>query len=526
MLVNKESIQSKCINLYDLQKYKIGIPIFQRFYAWKEKETTQLKDDIIKIIGSSNIDNPDYQLYLLDFIYYEEDEKIKIADGQQRIVSINNLIKAIKDIAKEKNILIDDIELFDIEYDVFSNKQKYEKHFFNYPISPFKKVYLDFYDFVKKHISQINNIIKVIKNRIFIFAKKCDNADDAFTIFQQINTGGKPLTKDEVIKTALDQYSLAYDLKYDTSDMKDVRQSLISFYKYKKHNYDSKFDSIEIISFIKEYISKDKETFRDFVETVSILKSLEKNPIKYIISYINRQTIMDVVNILSMNKIDIIKESKYTTDLLIPLCMMSIVLSIKGGSPTSFRYLINDIIDGIKANKKPEELNKELINRINSDDNWQIKLEDFEKALEKNEISRGIKKALLIIDVICRNKSGIINVNSINLEHIYPQRPDPEWAQNGWPSHREQQEEIIDNIGNYLLLNSEVNKKIQNQYITHKVDKYKKIITDDILLQTPMNIIDFDRFESEQINYINERKKQIAKYIQMNFPLGRVLIKN
>ena len=133
---------------------------------------------------------------------------------------------------------------------------------------------------------------------------------------------------------------------------------------------------------------------------------------------------------------------------------------------------------------------------------------------------------MLIIDVICRNISGTVNVNTINLEHIYPQNPDSEWAGNGWPSHRELQKELIDNIGNYILLCEQVNKSIQNQYITHKVAKYNAIISRDILLQTSMNTVDFNRFENEQETYINARKADIARLIQSTLPLGRVLIKN
>ena len=132
----------------------------------------------------------------------------------------------------------------------------------------------------------------------------------------------------------------------------------------------------------------------------------------------------------------------------------------------------------------------------------------------------------MILDVIYRNISGTVNVNVINLEHIYPQNPDSEWAGNGWPTHRETQKKLIDNIGNYLLLCETINKQIQNQYITHKVEKYKSIINRDILLQTPINTIDFEKFENEQENYINYRRDEIAKLIQSNLPLGRVLIKN
>lgn len=522
MIIKNNTISSEYVKLYDWQNKKIGIPIFQRFYAWKEKEIVQFKEDLLNVIADQQ-----GQLYLLDFIYYEEDGKIKFADGQQRIVTLNNLIKAIKDVSRDFNISIDDIDLFNISYDVFANQQKYDTHFNNYVTTPFKKVYLDLYNFVKANIDKINDLIKVIKNNLYVYMKKCSNADDAFNIFQQINTGGKPLSKDEVIKTALDQYSLAYGIRFDTSKMKEVRQSLISFYKLKSSNYDKNFDNMEIITFLREYVTKDKNTYQDFVDTITLLNTIGNSPIRYVINYINRNTLLDVLNILAMKHIDINTNHDYLIKVMIPLCMMSIVLTLNGGSPTTFRYLLNEIVDDIKAGANPKAINSKLINKINADTTtWQININDFSGKLGDVTTSRGIKKALLIIDVIYRNISGTVNVNTINLEHVYPQNPDSEWAANGWPSHKEQQKDLIDNIGNYLLLCDSVNKQIQNQYITHKVAKYNSIITRDILLQTPMNTVDFARFENEQEVYINFRRDEIAKSIQTNLPLGRVLIKN
>lgn len=522
MIIKENAISCEYKKIYSLQNKEIYIPIFQRFYAWKEKELVQLKEDLIKAI-----DNKNAQFYLLDFIYYEEENKYKIADGQQRLVTLNNLIKAIKDYAFKNSIQIDNIELFDINYDVFSNDKKYKEHILKYPIAPFKKAYLELYQFVEKNANRINDLIYVIKNCIYIFLKKCQNADDAFEIFQQINTGGKPLTKDEVIKTALDQYSKAYGIKFDTNNMKEVKQSIISFYKLKLAVFDKNFDNMEIITFLRDYVTKDRDTFQNFVDSISLLKTIGNNPVKYIVDYINRSTLLDVLNVLAMKKIDINTNHKYLSKVVLPLCMMSIVLSLNGGSPTTFRYLLNDVVKDIKNEQTPETIYSKLINIINNEPTtWNITLEDFTQKLGDINTARGIKKSLLIIDIINHNNSGTINVNTINLEHVYPQNPHYEWAGNGWPSHKEDQKVLIDNIGNYLLLSETVNKSIQNQYITQKVEKYKTIIDNDCMLKTPINTVDFDRFGNEKQNYIKERQKRVAEIIQKEFPLGPVLIKN
>lgn len=521
MLIKKNTVKSDYINLYSLNKEKIGIPIFQRFYDWKEKEIIQLKEDLLNLI-----DNKDIQLYLLDFIYYKEDVFFKIADGQQRIVTINNLILAIQNVAYDNNIKIDEIRLFDISYDVSSNDEKYKDHFNKYPKAPFKKVYLDFYKFIKNNINRINDFIDIIKNNIYVFIKKCDNPDDAFKIFQQINTGGKPLTKDEVIKTALDQYSLQYDIRIETNKIKDIRQSLLSYYKFTSNNYEKNFDNMEIITFLKENVTKNKDTFLNFVNTIQIFNETKDNPFKYVVSYINRNTIMDVLNILSIKKIRIDNDLKYRNKVIIPLCMMSIILTLNGGSPTNFRYLLNEVISKIKNSEKPEKIGEYLIEKINNDSTtWTIRFDDFKNKLGDISTPRSLKKALLIIDVICRNVSGFINVDSINLEHIYPQKPDFEWSEKGWPSSSNEQKELIDNIGNYLLLSAEINKKIQNKYITLKIERYKEIMAKDNILNTQINNVNFSYFIEKQKLYIFERQNNIAKLIQDTFPFGRVLIK-
>lgn len=520
MIINNFSIESKYCKLYDYQPIKIGIPIFQRFYDWKTQQIIQLESDILEIIN-----HKDKQLYLLDFIYYLDGNKVVLADGQQRVVTINNLIKAIKDISSEENVEIDDIDYFDISYEILANNLKYETHIKKYATAPFKIVYLQLKDFVKRNVNRINDIIDVIKNNVYVYMKKCENADDAFEIFQQINTGGKPLSKDEVIKTALDQYKTIYNINLDTSKIKDIRQSIISYYKIKKDDCDKNFDNMAVITFLKDYITKNKQSFQDFVDTISLLNKLDDNPIKYVINYINRNTLLDVLNILAMKKIDTNIKKEYMTKLMLPLCMMSICLTLNGGTPTAFRYLLNEVILKIKNNEGVNSINYFLINYINSNSAaWKISFKNFVDKLGSVETPKGIKRGLMIMDVIDKNVSGHIAVPLINLEHVYPQVPDFEWAQNGWPSHNELQKPIIDNIGNYLLLCETVNKSIQNKYITHKVAQYEIIIAKDRLLQTPINTIDFIKFENDRELYIKERQKTIASKIRDEFPFGKVLI--
>ena len=517
MLLNKEnSITVDYVKIYSLAEKKIGIPIFQRFYAWRTDQVKQFKEDIIQAIT-----NKSYQIYLLDFIFYEEDGITKIADGQQRLVTLNLLIMVINKLYNEKNnVECNYIKPFDISYDIEQYQEKYNT-LEKYPVAPFKKVFLDLSEFIKN--INLEDLKDIIENRIYVYMKKCSDADDAFNIFQQINTGGKPLTKNEVIKTAIDQYSKIYDIDIKVSDSK-LRKNIASYYRFVKNDNGKNFDNMEIISFLRDYVTKDKETFKRFESILTNLNLTKDSPFRSIINYINRTTLFDVLNILLIKEIKVDYDKEYIEKVMLPLILMSISLTLNGGSPTTFRYLLNDVINMIKDNKKPDKINALLIDKINTDATYRISLDSLIQALGDINVSRNLKKAILITDVVYRNASGTLKVSSINLEHIYPQKPIAQWAQNGWPSSAEQQKPLIDNIGNYLLLSESVNKKIQNEYITDKRVKYEEIIKKDKFLQTEMNTVNFDEFENDRENYIKKRQREIAKMMQQ-LPLGKVIIK-
>ncbi len=518
MLINKDTININYINLYSLQNEEIVIPIFQRFYSWKPDQVNQLKEDLSNLINDQS-----KQLYLFDFIYYEEDGKIKLADGQQRLVTINNLIKAINDVVKEKGIEIKKLNLFNINYDTLSNNDLYKKHFCEDSLrTPFKTIYFLMKNFVEENIEKIDVLIDVLKNNIFVYMKKCDGVSDAFEIFQQVNTGGKPLTKDEIVNTVLTQNAKMYDIEYNVPKKKEIMKQIVSYYRFKVDETKT-LDLGEIMNFLKQHVVKDKKSLEEFIKITHALDKIKDNPIMSIISYINRKTITDVVHILEIKNIF---NKDYLNHVVIPMCMMSIVLTLNNGSPTTFSYLLKEVIDRVKRQEEYDKIEHYLHCEVEENDVWKIHFNVFKDKIGDKNTPTNLKKALLIIDVIIGNTSGEICLDRINLEHIYPQNPDSKWAEKGWPASTVdgRQKSLINNIGNFFLLNEKVNKKIQNYYIDDKKNEYNKIIEKDHFLQTELNKVDFDCFEVERDKYICERQEKIANYIYEKFPLGNKLI--
>lgn len=521
MIVNKGILKQDYVSIYSLQKHNIGIPIFQRFYDWKEKQTDALLEDISLSIQENN----DKEIYLLDLIYFVEDGIYKFADGQQRIVTINLLIKAINDYIKNNSLNIHFVEQFNITYDVPFFNKKYNECINNYPVSPFKKNYIHFYQWIEENKDDLEKIIDVIKNKIYVFIKKTESIDDAFTIFQQINTGGKPLTKEEVIESTIAQYSEIYRISINVS-VKELKKIILSYYKFLYSSNTNDFDTISIMSFLRKDIVYSKATFKKFADTLTVLKSLANNPMTSIINYINRSQLFDILYILGMSQIDVFVKRQYLDYVMFPLCLLSICMTLKKSNPGGIiKTLYSGVIEKIKSNASPMMIGEFISKFINENPEiCKIDYAEFERCLGSPDVKLGIKKSILIIDVIMKNVSTIVNVPSINLEHIYPQKPDSQWATENWPTNYEKQKELSENIGNYILLNEEVNKRIKNKYIDYKIDEYNRIIKQDLSLGTEINTVDFAKFKLGKEDYIISRQKYIAEHVYSNFKLAQVMI--
>lgn len=278
--VNK-TIEVEYIKLYDWVNKKFGIPIFQRLYVWKKDTAEPLMNDLLTIVNESDKD-----LYYLDFIYYEEEGKIKLADGQQRLITLNILIQVINDVIDQEKLPISKMSIFDITYDIADFDSKYKSSFQKYPRAPFKEVYLFYKDeFIEPNKQIIPPIIEAIKNNICVYMKKCATADEAFEVFSNINNGGKGLKKEEVMKTAINQYSEIYKIPINYTN-KSLKNIITSYYKYKTNDIAGNFSNLSIMTFIKDHITKDKQSYQKFVETHDKLKNLDKNPFYSLFEFI------------------------------------------------------------------------------------------------------------------------------------------------------------------------------------------------------------------------------------------------
>ena len=173
MIISNDSISLEYKNLYAETTNVINFPIFQRGYTWKKEQTENLIEDILTLVYESPSVRKTKQLYLLDFIWYEEDGVKKIADGQQRGVTLNILMLCINEYIENNKLPITPLKLFDFVYDDDEIQAKYQKFFGDKKrtTAPFGNVYKTMTKFVADYSKYIEDIIDVIKNNIFVYFK-------------------------------------------------------------------------------------------------------------------------------------------------------------------------------------------------------------------------------------------------------------------------------------------------------------------------------------------------------------------
>ena len=521
MIINSNCIENKYFNPYSLAlSLVVNFPIFQREFSWKEEQTNALLNEIKDFAENDYGDKK--QIYLLDFIGFEENNKFNLADGQQRLVAMAILIKCLLDYASEHEITVK-IKNYNINYENVETQIKWKKFCSGIIVAPFKKIYIYMREYIEQNSMLIHEIEDVLMNHIWVYIKYAQNADDAFDIFEQINTGGKPLSKDEVIKTVIKQYSNKYNLDLNVKE-RELKKHLISYCKYCGIS-NSQFNNLAIMSFLNEYVVINKESFLDFKKYIHTIEKIDDLPIVYVAKLLNRNQIMDIICIYEVKGADLKNNRKVIENVLLPLFLLCIIWSLAAKNPGGrIKGFLDNVVSMVRNGKSVNDISTYFLWFADKNkDICNVTLDSFADML-KGKNKENILKALLLMDIVLSNTSGLFNKDLINLEHIYPKKPDTVWSCNGYPVNQEDQEELIHNIGNYLILNDRINRKIQNKYITEKRVEYERIILNDKVLQTVTNTVNFDKFEQNRKSYIDERRREIALYIRDKFPCGRAFI--
>lgn len=197
-LVTELRIIGKNNNIFDTEMEYI-IPLYQRAYAWEDKQLTQLVEDIEDVAEDANY-------YIGSLIVSEQNGRYEVVDGQQRLTSLYLLLNCLG--IKTKPTLTfacrekSNYTLRNIEDLLLENRSKLDMDRIERGIQRGIKILsheLERSDFDKE--SFIKKLSKVIVYRIEV-----PENTDLNRYFEIMNTRGEQLEQHDILKATLMSY--------------------------------------------------------------------------------------------------------------------------------------------------------------------------------------------------------------------------------------------------------------------------------------------------------------------------------
>ena len=227
---------------YDLREVFLNqtrylVPLFQRKYCWEqEKQLEPLWDDVINLVESQQDTNVSPTPHFLGAIVLTQvPTKSKslntreIIDGQQRLTTLQILIAAFRDVAKEnncnrqfnllKNLTFNNADIISDESDLLKiyptnvDRDAFEAVMKSYSLQPESLITRAYHFFVKKtedYIRAVGNIAEffdtltdVLLGSLKIVLIDLDSKENPQVIFEVLNARGEPLQPSDLIKNTI-----------------------------------------------------------------------------------------------------------------------------------------------------------------------------------------------------------------------------------------------------------------------------------------------------------------------------------
>jgi len=502
-----------------IKDHQLAVPIYQRPYAWEDKNISDLFSDIHNAISSNETE------YFLGTIVLSEKEnssELEIVDGQQRIASIVILLSSSRDYFESNkqqrqatSIQNDFISGYDRQRDEnlpklklgqldntffrkyivdkeIEEKQSKDSH---RRIATTKKLSTEQ---IKKLANQDFNLlhewIKFIEEKLKVVSITVPSKANAFTIFETLNDRGIELAQVDLLKNYLyskaagDRLEEIQNLWIEMTSKIESAENESLILTYIRHHWSSQYGLTREKN--RELYNGIKSNIRNSTQAVSFVDNLNKDTGLYL-AIINHnhqywndfdQAVKQYVETLNFFKLEQFrplllailkkfknkKEIKKALRLIVSWLVRNLITGSLGGGTLEKEYankakkVFNEEI------KNAKELREELKKLIPDDAEFK---EKFIAATVSTE-----KYARYYLRAIENQKKGMTSpeliVNSdpdvVNLEHILPKTPHKNWLN----FHEDQVLSLNKRIGNLTLMQNKLNSEQGNEPFSKKKNRF------------------------------------------------------
>ena len=186
-------------NLFDIDE-KYTIPLYQRAYAWEEKQLHQLIDDIKDIS-----DETDYCIGSLIVSRHEKDGETayEVVDGQQRLTSLYLLLHCLgQDVKPTLRFTCRERSNYTLDHmkDLLENREGFDESLAEPSIRYGISILQD-----KLHTENVDEILRKL-SRVVLYRIELPEHTDLNRYFEIMNTRGEQLEPHDILKATLMSY--------------------------------------------------------------------------------------------------------------------------------------------------------------------------------------------------------------------------------------------------------------------------------------------------------------------------------
>jgi len=519
------------------------IPRFQRPYSWERVNVEEFWNDAV-------VENEsDY--FIGNFVVYKDNDALGVVDGQQRLTTITLLLCALRNafkseghinLAKGVHNLIERTDISNDRFYVLQTETSYpyfQEHIQKYGgnpeldgnVGPEEEFLKAAFDYLRENVETIVDGIRAqanlseskkkkkieeslitVRDKILglkLIYTELENDDDAYIIFETLNTRGKDLTLSDLVKSHLSRLlkpsnkgvDVAKDKWAAVNETFEASQEELSVSTFIHHHWLSRYEYItekklfkalrkrikkeNAVAFLNDLL-KESKIYRQIHETTFRKWKKEEFGIRDSLAAMNlfriRQQLPLVLSVMRHYDDKALK-TKHVREILSAIenfhFVFTAVTSQRSSGGISFMYAsaARDLYAATKQDSKLGVLRDIEKKFTAKKPNYQ----EFEPPFVDLQYSSKLSKQKNLVRYILaklyqKNSTGlVIDVDQMTIEHLAPENP---------PTSSGLNDNIVASIGNLILVDQPLNDKLGNKSFPEKVAILKSahVWIDDVVL--------------------------------------------
>lgn len=496
--------------------YVFDIPQYQRPYSWTTENAQALLDDILTNVENTTIHVDELPPYFLGSIVVIKGEspKAEVVDGQQRLTTLSILLSALREFVPKD--IADGITwfLYEKPSPLLGTTGKYrvtlrpkDADFFKEYIqeqggplklaSIVKTVLSDSQRNIRDNClyymnrfsamsdSDMINLATYISKRCYLVVVSTADFDSAYRIFSVLNDRGLDLSHSDILKADIiglipDDKQTSYGEKWENIEEQLGRENFNDLFAHIRMIYRKQKMRTNVLKEVRDYVIP---TSRPTIFIDEILTPLGKA-----LDSIKNATYQSTTNAEQINELFKWLFRIDNTDWVPPALLF---LSRNYSQPQNLVGFFKDLdrlamgLSFLRAgiNQRIERYGR-LLSEIEtgkdlSDPNSSMQLTDIEKQQIRSVLNGNVYDSiklrmplLLRLDSLLSSGGATYDYSVLTVEHVLPQNPaaNSEWL-TVFPDENERNE-LVNCIGNLVLLSRRKNSQAQNFDFARKKTEY------------------------------------------------------